>query len=94
MELLFRSTLKRSWMCSGPMGVQAIKKGAVDFLAKPFEDEELLQAVREAIEKDKQGRAEHTEVHEIRGHITEKLCVDSVAELVRMAEKAGIEPPD
>ena len=52
-----------------PMGVQAIKKGAVDFLAKPFDDEELLQAVREAIEKDTQRRAEYAEVHEVRERI-------------------------
>lgn len=117
-----------------PMGVQAMKKGAVDFLAKPFDDEELLQAVREAIDKDAQGRAEHAEVlgirgrlelltpreYEIlryvitgmlnkqiayelgisektvkvhRGRIMEKLGIDSVADLVRLAEKAGIEPP-
>jgi FixJ family two-component response regulator len=117
-----------------PMGVHAMKKGAIDFLAKPFEDEELLQAVREAIEKDTRGRAEYAEVHEVRGRIAlltarelgvlryvitgklnkqiayelgiaektvkvhrgrimEKLGVDSVADLVRLAEKAGIEPP-
>jgi len=116
-----------------PMSVQAMKKGAVNFLAKPFDDEELLQAVREAIEKDRRAKAERAEVHDAlklieqltpreqdvlryvitgmlnkqialkldiaektvkvhRGRIMEKLCVDSVADLVRLAEKAGIQP--
>jgi FixJ family two-component response regulator len=118
-----------------PMTVEAMKKGAVDFLTKPFDDEELLQALRAAIEKDRNARAEYTEVHEIRrlielltpreneilryvvtgmlnkqialelgiaektvkvhrGRVMEKLGVDSVAELVRLAEKAGIKPPE
>ena len=117
-----------------PMTVEAMKKGAVDFLTKPFDDEGLLQALRAAIEKDRKGRVEYTEVHEIRrlielltpreneilryvvtgmlnkqialelgiaektvkvhrGRVMEKLGVDSVAELVRLAEKAGIKPP-
>ena len=118
-----------------PMSVQAMKRGAVDFLTKPFDDEELLQAVKKAIEKDREAKAERAEVHDLRrridtltpreheifryvitgmlnkqialkldiaektvkvhrGRIMEKLRVDSVADLVRLAEKAGIEPPD
>jgi FixJ family two-component response regulator len=116
-----------------PMSVQAMKKGAVDFLTKPFDDEELLEAVKKAIEKDRKAKAEQAEMHDAlrrieqltprereilryvitgmlnkqialkldiaektvkihRGRIMEKLCVDSVADLVRLAEKAGIEP--
>ncbi|MBN1253658.1 MAG: response regulator transcription factor [Deltaproteobacteria bacterium] len=52
-----------------PMSVQAMKKGAVDFLAKPFDDEELLQAVSAAIKKDTEGRAEHAAVLDIRGRL-------------------------
>jgi FixJ family two-component response regulator len=52
-----------------PMSVHAMKKGAVDFLAKPFDDEELLQAVRAAIEKDTEGRTEHSEVLDIQGRL-------------------------
>jgi FixJ family two-component response regulator len=116
-----------------PMSVQAMKKGAVDFLTKPFNDKELLQTIEKAIEKDTYARAEYDESLKIRrriellsprenevlpyiitgmlnkqialklgiaektvkvhrGRIMEKLCVDSVAELVRLAEKAGIKP--
>ena len=35
-----------------PMSVRAMKAGAVDFLAKPFQDEDLLRAVQEAIARD------------------------------------------
>src|SRR5210317_1504389 len=40
-----------------PMSVQAMKKGAVDFLPKPFEDDDLLDAVKEALLRDLQVRA-------------------------------------
>jgi FixJ family two-component response regulator len=118
-----------------PMSVQAMKKGAVDFLVKPFDDKELLQGVREALEKERKAKAERAEVHDIlrrieqltprehdvlrcviagmlnkqialklgiaektvkvhRGRIMEKLQANSVVELVRLAEKAGIKPPE
>ena len=117
-----------------PMSVEAMKKGAVDFLTKPFDDKELLQAVESAIEKDRGAKAKRAEVHDIRrrielltpheyeivryvitgmlnkqialkldiakktvkvnrGRIMEKLRAGSVAELVRLPEKVGIEPP-
>ena len=40
-----------------PMSVQAMKKGAVDFLPKPFDDNDLLDAVKEALLKDSQIRS-------------------------------------
>ena len=117
------------------MGVQAMKKGAFDFLTKPCDDEQLLGAVRRAIEKDRQARGSYKEKQEIRrrielltpreneilryviagmlnkqiagklgiaeptvkihrGRIMEKLCAESVADLVRLAGKAGIEPSE
>lgn len=39
-----------------PMSVQAMKAGAVDFLAKPFRDQDLLDAVSTALEQDRQRR--------------------------------------
>jgi FixJ family two-component response regulator len=40
-----------------PMSVRAMKRGAVDFLAKPFNDQDMLDAVIAAIERDRQRRA-------------------------------------
>jgi FixJ family two-component response regulator len=116
-----------------PMGVEAMKKGASDFLPKPFEESQLLNAVNRALEKSARDRADRTEAERARnridrltprekevlpyiiagmlnkqiafkldiaektikvhrGHIMEKLGVDSVAELVRFADKANIKP--
>ena len=52
-----------------PMSVQAMKKGAVDFLSKPFDDGDLLDAVKEALLKDSQARADLNE-HK---HIIQRL---------------------
>ena len=41
-----------------PMSVRAMKRGAVDFLAKPFHDQDMLDAVTSAIERDRQRRKE------------------------------------
>ncbi len=116
-----------------PMCAQAMKAGAVDFLRKPFRDDELLQCVQNALIRsagqrrrsaeqkearrlldlltprefevmqlvttgmlNKQiagelGTAEKTvKVH--RGRVMQKLGVASVAELVRLVERAGIVP--
>jgi FixJ family two-component response regulator len=113
-----------------PMSVQAIKKGAVDFLTKPFDDIQLLSAIESAVGQYRRGKAaldeirdfrqrlktltprehdvflhvisgllnkqvadelnikEHTvKVH--RGRVMLKLGVDSLASLVRLAEKAN-----
>ena len=40
-----------------PMSVRAMKAGAVDFLAKPFRDQDMLDAVGLAIERDRERRA-------------------------------------
>ncbi|MGO9462767.1 MAG: response regulator transcription factor [Isosphaeraceae bacterium] len=44
-----------------PMSVRAMKAGAVDFLAKPFQDDDLIRAVQEAIARHNQHRAEHAD---------------------------------
>jgi FixJ family two-component response regulator len=116
-----------------PMGVKAMKKGAIEFLTKPFDDEVLLGAVEEALKKDMANRSAMNERQSIlqrvklltpreyeiltyvitgmlnkqiaydldisektvkvhRGRVMEKLGIDSVAQLVRLAEKADIEP--
>jgi FixJ family two-component response regulator len=117
-----------------PMGITAMKKGAVDFLPKPFDDDELLTAVVKAIEKHREARKVEVEANDARervklltlresdvlrrviqgmlnkqiaydlgiaektvkvhrGRIMEKLRVTSIADLVRLAEKGGVEPP-
>ena len=52
-----------------PMGVQAMKHGASDFLTKPVNDEDLLAALRVAIEKDRALRREQAELSEIRARL-------------------------
>jgi FixJ family two-component response regulator len=49
-----------------PKSVQAMKHGASDFLTKPVNDEDLLAAVRVAIEKNRSVRQQQTELSEIR----------------------------
>lgn len=117
-----------------PTSVRAMRAGAVDFLAKPFDESELLTAIARALEKGGQehkmraeaavaearlatltprehevllhvlkgelnkqiaaalGAAEKTiKVH--RGRVMHKMQVQSVADLVRLCEKAGIRLP-
>jgi FixJ family two-component response regulator len=48
------------------MTAQAMKAGAVEFLAKPFREQELIDAVREAIGRDRVERRRRAELFEIR----------------------------
>jgi FixJ family two-component response regulator len=49
-----------------PMSVRAMKAGAVDFLTKPFRDQDMLDAVGRAIENDRARRTNEDAMSEIR----------------------------
>jgi FixJ family two-component response regulator len=49
-----------------PMSVQAMKAGAVEFLTKPFRDQDLLDAIRSGIQLDRKEREERAELAELR----------------------------
>jgi RNA polymerase sigma factor (sigma-70 family) len=114
-----------------PMTVRAMKAGAVEFLTKPFRDQDLLDAVHVALERDRTRRQEDTELASLRkrlesltprerevlplvvsglpnkqiaaeigtseptvkvhrSQLMRKMGANSLAKLVRLAEKIGI----
>jgi FixJ family two-component response regulator len=111
-----------------PMTVSAMKAGAVEFLTKPFRGQELLDAIQEAINRDRAAWSEREQMKDLlvryesltarekevlqlvtsgllnkqvgaelgaseltikthRGRVMQKMMADSLADLVRMAEK-------
>jgi FixJ family two-component response regulator len=116
-----------------PTGIRAMKCGAIDFLPKPFRDDQLLPAVAQALARSAEECQQRGEVVESRARLTkltprefevfrlviagllnkeigaelgvslrtikthrarvmQKIGVVSVAELVRLAQKAGVAP--
>src|SRR5215510_3902877 len=51
-----------------PITVRAMKSGAVEFLTKPFRPQELLDAVQQALDRDKKLREKRRETAELRNH--------------------------
>jgi FixJ family two-component response regulator len=49
-----------------PMTVKAMKSGAVEFLTKPFHDQELLDAIRQALDRDRASRRQQSDLSELR----------------------------
>ena len=49
-----------------PMSVRAMKAGAVEFLTKPFRDQDLLDAIQQALERDRRARSQQADSAELR----------------------------
>jgi len=48
-----------------PMSVRALKAGAVEFLTKPFRDQDLLDAIHQALQRDRTARERQAEIHDL-----------------------------
>ncbi len=52
-----------------PMSVRAMKAGAADFLEKPFNDQELVDAIHKALTKDQQAKIEQSKILELKTRV-------------------------
>jgi FixJ family two-component response regulator len=52
-----------------PMTVQAMKAGAVEFLTKPFRDQDLLDAIQQALDRDRAARKQRTQINELHNRL-------------------------
>jgi FixJ family two-component response regulator len=50
-----------------PLSVRALKSGAIEFLTKPFRDQDLLDAIQQALQRDRAMREQQAEVRELHG---------------------------
>jgi FixJ family two-component response regulator len=50
-----------------PMSVRALKSGAVEFLTKPFRDQDLLDAIHQALQRNRAAREQQAEIHDLQG---------------------------
>ena len=48
-----------------PMSVRALKSGAVEFLTKPFRDQDLLDAIQQALERDRIGQEQQADIYRL-----------------------------
>jgi FixJ family two-component response regulator len=48
-----------------PMSVKALKSGAVEFLTKPFRDQDLLDAIQQALQRDSEAREQRAGIHDL-----------------------------
>ena len=51
-----------------PMSVRAMKAGAIEFLTKPFRDQDLLDAIQQAFERDRMARSQRADNAELQRH--------------------------
>jgi FixJ family two-component response regulator len=49
-----------------PMSVKALKSGAVEFLTKPFRDQDLLDAIQQALQLDRAAREQRADINDVR----------------------------
>jgi FixJ family two-component response regulator len=52
-----------------PMSVRALKSGALEFLTKPFRDQDLLDAIHQALERDRVAREQQSEIHNLQARV-------------------------
>lgn len=52
-----------------PMSVRALKSGALEFLTKPFRDQDLLDAIHQALERDRAARELQSEIHNLQERV-------------------------